>query len=99
MKNKTKQISVCMGSSCFARGNNKNLIFLESYIKENPGTLSLDLYGTRCKNQCSQGPILRIGNKTYTRVTLKNLKDILNTLTSEKQKENIHEQPIPGLHA
>ena len=25
-------ITVCMGSSCFARGNEQNLAFLESYI-------------------------------------------------------------------
>lgn len=85
MKNKTKQISVCMGSSCFARGNDKNLNFLESYIKENPGILSLDLYGTRCKNECSQGPVLTVGNKTYSKVTLKTLKKIINMLTAENQ--------------
>ena len=87
-----------MGSSCFARGNDKNLNFLESYIKENPDTLSLDLYGIRCKNKCSHGPTITIENKTYTRVTLKTLKEILNTSTAEKQKENGHEQPLPGLH-
>ena len=26
-------ISVCMGSSCFARGNNENLEFIEKYIR------------------------------------------------------------------
>ena len=31
-------IKVCMGSSCFARGNLDNLNFLESYIKENKFT-------------------------------------------------------------
>lgn len=77
-----------MGSSCFARGNDKNLNFLESYLKENPDTVSLDLYGTRCENQCSQGPNITIENKTYNNVTLKSLKEILNTFKSEKQKEN-----------
>ena len=28
-------ITVCMGSSCFARGNASNLEFIENYIKEN----------------------------------------------------------------
>jgi NADH:ubiquinone oxidoreductase subunit E len=28
-------VKVCMGSSCFARGNLENLNFLETYIKEN----------------------------------------------------------------
>ena len=29
------KITVCMGSSCFARGNDQNLEFIEKYIKEN----------------------------------------------------------------
>ena len=28
------KITVCMGSSCFARGNDQNLEFIEKYIKE-----------------------------------------------------------------
>ena len=28
-------ITVCMGSSCFARGNAQNLEFIENFIKEN----------------------------------------------------------------
>ena len=27
-------ITVCMGSSCFARGNQENLAYIEEYIKE-----------------------------------------------------------------
>ena len=30
-----KTIKICMGSSCFARGNDQNLEFIEKYIKEN----------------------------------------------------------------
>ena len=31
-----KKIQICMGSSCFARGNNKNLQVLTQYLKDNP---------------------------------------------------------------
>ena len=30
-----KEIKICMGSACFARGNADNLRFIEDYIKEN----------------------------------------------------------------
>jgi NADH:ubiquinone oxidoreductase subunit E len=26
-------ITICLGSSCFARGNNKNLEFVQEYLK------------------------------------------------------------------
>ena len=80
MNNTIQKISVCMGSSCFARGNDKNLNFLESYLKENPDSIRLDLYGTRCENQCSVGPNITIGDRTYNNVTLKVLKEILKSL-------------------
>ena len=38
-------IKVCMGSSCFARGNLENLNFLENYIKENNLQNSVKLLG------------------------------------------------------
>ena len=31
----TNEIKICMGSSCFARGNNENLEIIETFIKEN----------------------------------------------------------------
>ena len=30
-----KEIVICLGSSCFARGNNKNLEFIQEYLKVN----------------------------------------------------------------
>ena len=33
-KTQTITIKVCMGSSCFARGNAANLDFIENFVKE-----------------------------------------------------------------
>ena len=38
-------IKVCMGSSCFARGNLKNLDYIENFIKENNLDADIDLFG------------------------------------------------------
>lgn len=34
-KTQTITIKVCMGSSCFARGNAANLDYIENFVKEN----------------------------------------------------------------
>ena len=38
----TTEIKVCMGSACFAKGNQENLEFIKNYIEEKNYT---DYYG------------------------------------------------------
>ena len=39
------EIKICMGSSCFARGNADNLEFIEKYIKDNNLEADIEVYG------------------------------------------------------
>ncbi len=71
-------ITVCMGSSCFARGNQQNLAFLEEYIKENNLDAEIELEGTRCENKCATGPNMFINGIEYTEVDIDKLKEILS---------------------
>ena len=75
-------ISVCMGSSCFARGNASNLEFIENYIKENGLEAEIDLSGSRCEGKCVSGPNMIINGVEYTEVDEDKLKEILDKLTS-----------------
>lgn len=76
-------ISVCMGSSCFARGNSSNLEFIENYIKENKLEAEIDLSGSRCEGKCVSGPNMIINGVEYTEVDEDKLKEILDKLMSE----------------
>ena len=49
-------ITVCMGSSCFARGNQQNLETIENFIKENGLEAEIELSGSRCEGKCVTGP-------------------------------------------
>ena len=60
------EITVCMGSSCFARGNDQNLEFIENYIKENGLEAQVDLSGTRCSGNCADGPNIVINGVDYS---------------------------------
>ena len=71
------EIVVCMGSSCFARGNDENLKFIENYIKENKLEANVKLSGSRCENKCAFGPNIIIDGKFYQEVDVEKLKEIL----------------------
>lgn len=53
------EITVCMGSSCFARGNATNLELIEKYLREHPGG-RVRLKGCHCMDECADGPSIKI---------------------------------------
>ena len=73
----TIEIKICMGSSCFARGNADNLNFIENYIKENNIEAEIELYGTRCENICDKGPNIIINDKIYYEMTPEKIVEVL----------------------
>ncbi|MBQ4084769.1 MAG: NAD(P)H-dependent oxidoreductase subunit E [Alphaproteobacteria bacterium] len=73
-------IKVCLGSSCYVRGNDKILSFLEDYIQKHEKDIQLDLLGCRCANLCQDGPNIFIDDKKYSRLTTEELTQILETL-------------------
>lgn len=72
-------ITVCMGSSCFARGNAQNLEFIENYIKENGLEAEIELSGARCEGKCATGPNVTINGSEYNEVDEDKLKEILTS--------------------
>jgi NADH:ubiquinone oxidoreductase subunit E len=76
-------ITVCMGSSCFARGNAENLSFIENFIKENNLDAIVDLCGSRCEGKCAQGPNIIINGTSYQEVNEEKLTQILQELSQK----------------
>lgn len=77
-------VVVCMGSSCFARGNKKNLEFIENLIENDDLDISIELIGNRCEKKCAQGPIIIVNGAMHSNVTRDKLKAIFSELLSEK---------------
>ena len=71
---------VCMGSSCYARGNEKNLAIIEDYLKKHKLDASVELSGTLCCDLCKEGPIIFINDKPYCKVDEGTILDILSEL-------------------
>lgn len=77
-QNKSCRIVVCMGSSCFSRGNNKNLEVIKDYIRKNNLNCSVNISGNLCEDKCSKGPNVKINERLYTDVEPNMLLEILN---------------------
>jgi NADH:ubiquinone oxidoreductase subunit E len=53
-------ITICMGSSCFSRGNKKTVTQLREYLKENKLEDRVTLKGDHCMGECCHGPVVKI---------------------------------------
>ncbi len=71
------EIVVCLGSSCFARGNSENLAILQKYVQIPGSSISVRLTGKLCQDQCKDGPNLMIGRDIYHNVTPAKLRELL----------------------
>ena len=77
----TNNIKICMGSACYALGNDKNLAIVESYIEENNLQATIELYGARCENMCDKGPNIEINGEIINNVTEEKLLEELRKLS------------------
>ena len=73
-------IKVCLGSSCFIRGNDKTLAFLEEYVEKNQKDIKIELLGCRCTNLCQDGPNIFINDKKYSNRNKEELIQLLEAL-------------------
>lgn len=72
-----RKIRICLGSSCYSRGNNVHLEVIRKYIAENQLEAEISFSGHLCEELCNSGPILRIDDKVYKEVNLSGLYRIL----------------------
>jgi NADH:ubiquinone oxidoreductase subunit E len=78
------EMHICMGSSCFSRGNRDVVNYIRDYLKRNHLEDRIVFKGARCMNLCSNGPNLRINDRIIEGVTLSKIDAIL-----EKEFGNI----------
>lgn len=74
------EMTICMGSSCFARGNEENLSLIERFIKENRLEDRIRLSGKCCLGRCSDGPNIVVDGVVHTKMDRSSLVDLLEDL-------------------
>lgn len=79
----TTEIKICMGSACFAKGNQENLEFIKNYIEDNSLDAKVSITGSLCENKCENGPRVIINDKEYYNVTTSELEKMLETIKND----------------
>ena len=77
MNKMAKEIKVCMGSACFAKGNLDNLNFIKQYIENNNLESEIKIIGSLCENKCENGPRIIVDGVEYKNVTTEQLEGII----------------------
>jgi NADH:ubiquinone oxidoreductase subunit E len=74
-----KEIKICLGSSCFSRGNKTTLQVIQLYLKDHQLERDVILKGNHCFSNCSTGPVMKIGEKIYEQVSSETVLEILES--------------------
>ena len=81
-----KEIVICLGSSCFSRGNRKCLIVIEKFLKDNNLEDKYFFHGSRCFDNCANGPVLKIGDEVFENVKVEDVTGLLQKSLKIKSK-------------
>jgi len=71
------EMQICLGSSCFSRGNKEVVQFIREYLRKNHLDEKVIFRGARCLGHCSDGPNLVINGKIIEGVGLSQVEKIL----------------------
>jgi NADH:ubiquinone oxidoreductase subunit E len=72
------EMHICLGSSCFSRGNKDVVAFIKDYLHRNNLEDKINFKGARCMGHCSDGPNLRISEEVICGVSLQAIENILD---------------------
>lgn len=82
-------ITICMGSSCFSRGNSVNAELVQRLIQNGKVRAELrdaEVTGTLCEGLCKDGPIVIIDGVIHRQVTPMVLQDLLTSMERVSEK-------------
>lgn len=70
-------ITICMGSSCFSRGNNINAEIIERFLREHNLIAEVEIQGCLCEGHCKEGPNIKINGELLQGVLPGMISDLL----------------------
>ncbi|MBK7214794.1 MAG: (2Fe-2S) ferredoxin domain-containing protein [Bacteroidales bacterium] len=77
-----KEIVICLGSSCFARGNKHLVKLVTDYLRDRNLLNEVKFHGERCFGHCAKGPVLKIDEMINEKVDEEKLLSLLDNFFS-----------------
>ncbi|MFW6222734.1 MAG: NAD(P)H-dependent oxidoreductase subunit E [Bacteroidota bacterium] len=78
-KTKKHQIVVCMGSSCFRKGNKYLFREVEAFVKRHQLDEQVSINSIHCFDKCDEGPIVKVNGEYHKYTNAKNLEELLRS--------------------
>lgn len=72
-----KEVIICLGSSCFARGNKHMVQEVKRFVDEHNIAHKINFKGKHCFGNCENGPCVQIDGRRYDHFSEENLESIL----------------------
>ncbi len=83
MTQEVSEIVICMGSSCFSRGNKKTLGIIKHYLETHDLEGRVVFKGSHCFGECEKGPVLMLGTQKHILVSPEEVTALLDAYFSE----------------
>jgi len=71
------EIVICLGSSCFSRGNKATVRLIDDWLKQHGLREKVNYRGNHCFSSCDKGPVLKIAETEHYHVSAEKAIDIL----------------------
>jgi len=86
MEIKKKEVVICLGSSCFARGNKQLVKIVNDYLRDRNLLNEVRFHGERCFGQCAVGPSLKLDGILKERLDEDTVISVLNDFFEAVEK-------------
>jgi NADH:ubiquinone oxidoreductase subunit E len=73
-----KEVVICLGSSCFARGNRTTVKLISDYLRANNLLGAVNFHGGHCFGRCAQGPVLKIDEEFNEKLITESVNSLLD---------------------
>lgn len=72
------EITICLGSSCFSRGNRKIVHAIEGFLASHNLKEKVFFHGAHCFSNCANGPIMKMNEDVFENINEMNVIEILS---------------------
>ena len=79
------EIEICLGSSCFSRGNKKLVHWIKAYLDERMLNDKVVFRGAHCFDACASGPSMRLGGEFFYHLDEEKVQAILDQWFSKME--------------
>lgn len=82
MNNNKLNITICLGSSCYSRGNKETVTAVQEFLEDKNMSENVNFKGGHCFENCSEGPVMIVNDEKYFEIDPDKAIEILDNIIS-----------------